>query len=153
MFENMAMINEIASYRERDVNYSGVGLAGTIAPVSNAGAGAIGVDERHAIHEDTLGEDLIWHICLIEFRRRYDAESDLMNVEIVILAAWQSKNVSTSTSRTPSNPRRPKGGDDIAGSIGKAAPIGPKLKRHHDACYHSHAEGNSEDPQPELRKV
>jgi hypothetical protein len=37
MFENMAMINEIASYRERDVNYSGVGLAGTIAPVSNAG--------------------------------------------------------------------------------------------------------------------
>jgi hypothetical protein len=58
MFENMAMINEIASYRERDVNYSGVGLAGTIAPVSNAGAGAIGVDERHAIHEDTLGEDL-----------------------------------------------------------------------------------------------
>jgi hypothetical protein len=95
MFENMAMINEIASYRERDVNYSGVGLAGTIAPVSNAGAGAIGVDERHAIHEDTLGEDLIWHICLIEFRRRYGAESDLMNVEIVILAAWQSKNVSS----------------------------------------------------------
>ena len=45
------------------------------------------MDERHAIHENTLGEDLVWHICLIEFRRRYDAKSDLMDVEIVILAS------------------------------------------------------------------
>ena len=67
MFENMAMIDEIASYRERDVNYSWVGLAGTVAPVSNAGAGAIGVDERYAIHENTLGEDLARHICLVDF--------------------------------------------------------------------------------------
>ena len=85
------MINEIASYRERDVNYSGMGLAGTVPPVRNAGAGAIGVDERHAIHENTLGEDLVWHICLIEFRRRYDAKSDLMDVEIVILASKISR--------------------------------------------------------------
>jgi hypothetical protein len=58
MFENMAMIDEIASYRERDVNYSWVGLAGTVAPVSNAGAGAIGVDERYAIMRIPLAK--IW---------------------------------------------------------------------------------------------
>jgi hypothetical protein len=98
MFENMAMINEIASYRERDVNYSGVGLAGPLRQ------SAMLVQVPSAWMSGTLSMRIplakiwIWHICLIEFRRRYDAESDLMNVEIVILAAWQSKNVSTSTS-------------------------------------------------------
>ena len=67
MFENMAMINEIARYRERNVNGRGVGLAGTLTPVRNAQTGAIGMDKRHAIHENTLGEDLARHICLVDF--------------------------------------------------------------------------------------
>jgi hypothetical protein len=36
MFENVAMINKIAGYRERNGNDSRVGFAGTLAPVRNA---------------------------------------------------------------------------------------------------------------------
>src|ERR1700761_133739 len=42
---------------------------------------------------------------------------------------------------------------DVAGGVGKPAPVGAKLKRHHDPGDHTHAEGNGEDAQPETRQA
>jgi hypothetical protein len=70
MFENMAMIDEIASYREWNVDRRGVGFTDTVAPVGDAIASAIGMLQRYAAHEDAFGEDFVWHICFIEFSRR-----------------------------------------------------------------------------------
>jgi hypothetical protein len=69
MLENMAVINKIPSYREGDVNNRRVGGAGTLAPVSHAVASTVRVKKRHTIHEDTFGEDLSWHLCLVDFGR------------------------------------------------------------------------------------
>ena len=68
MFENMAMINKIANYGERNVNDSWVGLAGAFTPIGNAQTAAIGVDKWHAVHENTFGESPAWHVCLIKLR-------------------------------------------------------------------------------------
>jgi hypothetical protein len=40
--------------------------------------------------------------------------------------------------------------DDVSCGIGQAAPIGPKLERHHDPGHHPHAERDREDPYPEV---
>ena len=40
--------------------------------------------------------------------------------------------------------------DHVAGGVGEAAPVGAELERHHDAGHDAHAEGDGEDPQPEL---
>jgi hypothetical protein len=40
--------------------------------------------------------------------------------------------------------------DHVAGVVGKAAPVGAELERHDHAGHHPHAEGDREDPQPEL---
>ena len=39
--------------------------------------------------------------------------------------------------------------DDIGGGVGKAAPVGAELERHHHARDHAHAEGDGEDARPE----
>jgi len=43
--------------------------------------------------------------------------------------------------------------NDVAGDVGEAAPVGAELKRHDDAGDDAHAEGDGENPQPELREI
>lgn len=67
MFENMAMINEIARDREWDVNGHRIGRAGALAPIRDAGADAIGMREWHTVHQHALAEYLVRHAGLSEF--------------------------------------------------------------------------------------
>ena len=41
--------------------------------------------------------------------------------------------------------------DDVSCGIGQAAPVGAELERHHYSGHHPHAEGDREDPNPEIR--
>ena len=67
MFEDMAVIDEIAGDREGNIHSDRMRRAGAFAPIIDTGTDAVGMSERNAVQQHTLAGYLVWQAGLVEF--------------------------------------------------------------------------------------